>query len=405
MAMEEMNLQLFAEADAQDSLLETTASVTPEKKEAPPVIPDELDGVSPDIAREIMKEAEERETKEAPASDDGHQPAAAEPEAQENTEVDAEADSDTKPVEDSVLEAPKQPIPYARFKQVNDKLKAVEKQLKEFQEQREKEKSAPSSASQPTQSIQGTAMAPNAVPASNPPSSSFTLTPEIAGRIDAAAKAEALRMTGMTQEEVDNLAYADDDDTKRQTWNTAVAMSRNLILGQIQQEAQRQQQRQMLFMQQHQQLMKQYQDFASKEMQADDFAAIQQYAVNDFFQTKNPTEQQIIGSAYARIERNIASPAEVYSVVNYFKEAKEAYQQAKAKEKQDAAPAKTDITKTKQKIVEANKQPRSQQLEGAASTDGKALTVASLQHLLETTPWEKIPDEYKQILLNGSFNS
>ena len=144
-------------------------------------------------------------------------------------------------------------------------------------------------------------------------------------------------------------------------------------------------------------------------MQADDFAAVQQFAVNDFFQTKSPTEQQIIGNAYARIERNVASPAEVYSVVNYFKEAKEAYQKAqeqvKAQEQLEATPAKPDITKTKQKIAEANKQPRSQQIEGAASTDGKTLTVASLQHLLDTTPWEKIPEEYKQILLNGSFNS
>lgn len=405
MAMEEMNLQLFAETEITEPVMESAESDAQEIQtsapETEPAIPEELAGVSPDIAREIMKEAESQAKDETPAAEENQPPKNELETTGDDTEVDADADSDNKPVEDNVLETPKQPIPYARFKQVNDKLKAAEKQLKEMQEQREKAKATP--AQRPAQPMQPV------VPAPNSPVQSFTLTPEMARQIDAAAKVEALKMTGMTQEDVDNLKYADDDDTKQQTWNTAVAMSRNMILGQIQQEAQRQQQRQATFMQQHQQLMQQYQDFANKEMQADDFAAVQQFAVNDFFQTKSPTEQQIIGNAYARIERNVASPAEVYSVVNYFKEAKEAYQKAqeqvKAQEQLKATPAKPDITKTKQKIAEANKQPRSQQIEGAASTDGKTLTVASLQHLLDTTPWEKIPDEYKQILLNGSFNS
>ncbi len=400
MANEEMNLQLFAETTVNEPTTESAEPVAADVQ-APatePGIPDELDGVSPDIAREIMKEAEDTETKEAPAVADGQQPPAAELEPEDNTDVDADADSENKQVEDDVLETPKQPIPYARFKQVNDKLKAAEKQLKEMQEQREK--TVPKQ--QTPQPVQPVSSAPMQRPM---PEAAFTLTPEIAGKIEAAAKEEAMKMTGMSKEDVDNLEYADDDDTKKQRWHTAVAMGRNMILGQIQQEAQRQQQRQMMFLQQHQQLMQEYQDFANKEMQADNFAAVQQFAVNDFLQTKTPTEQQIISSAYARIQRNVASPAEVYSVVNYFKEAKEAYQKAQANDKPETVPAKPDIAKTKQKIAAANKQPRSQQIEGAASTDGKALTVASLQHLLDTTPWENIPDEYKTILLNGSFTS
>lgn len=395
MANEEMNLQLFAETAANEPAMESVEPVAEDVQTpaAEPEIPRELDGVSPDIAREIMKEAEDTETKEVTAVADPQQLVATEPE--DDTDADADADSENKQVEDDVLETPKQPIPYARFKQVNDKLKAAEKQLKEMQEQREK--TVP--AQQTTQPVQS---APMQRPMTE---AAFTLTPEIAGKIEAAAKEEAMKMTGMSKEDVDNLEYADDDDTKKQRWHTAVAMGRNMILGQIQQEAQRQQQRQIMFLQQHQQLMQQYQDFADKEMQDDNFAAVQQFAVNDFFQTKTPTEQQIISSAYARIQRNIASPAEVYSVVNYFKEAKEAYQKAQANDKPEAVPTKPDIAKTKQKIAAANKQPRSQQIEGAASTDGKALTVASLQHLLDTTPWEKIPDEYKTILLNGSFTN
>lgn len=400
MANEEMNLQLFAETAANEPAMESGESIAEDVQTpaAEPEIPGELDGVSPDIAREIMKEAEDKEKEEAPAVADSQQTAAAEPEPETHTDADADADSENKQVEDDVWETPKQPIPYARFKQVNDKLKAAEKQLKEMQEQREKTVPAQQTP-QPVQPVQSASMQRPMTEAA------FTLTPEIAGKIEAAAKEEAMKMTGMSKEDVDNLEYADDDDTKKQRWHTAVAMGRNMILGQIQQEAQRQQQRQMMFLQQHQQLMQQYQDFADKEMQDDNFAAVQQFAVNDFFQTKTPTEQQIISSAYARIQRNVASPAEVYSVVNYFKEAKKAYQKAQAEDKPEAAPVQPDIAKTKQKIAAANKQPRSQQIEGAASTDGKALTVASLQHLLDTTPWEKIPDEYKTILLNGSFTS
>ena len=236
MAMEEMNLQLFAETETTEPVMESAESGAQEIQtsapETEPAIPEELAGVSPDIAREIMKEAESQAKDETPAAEEDKPPKNEPETAGDDIEVDADADSDNKPVEDNVLETPKQPIPYARFKQVNDKLKAAEKQLKEMQEQREKAKATP--AQRPAQPIQPV------VPAPNPPVQSFTLTPEIARQIDAAAKVEALKMTGMTQEDVDNLKYADDDDTKQQTWNTAVAMSRNMILGQIQQEAQRQ---------------------------------------------------------------------------------------------------------------------------------------------------------------------
>lgn len=127
-----MDLQLFAVDNAAEVQVDDTPDAdTLEAQGASEdsvTIPAELDGISEDIAKSIMEEAgmsTEPEEGNGEVQDDDTQQSAT-----------AEADSDTKHVADDVLDVPKTPIPYTRFKQVNDKLKAAEAELEKLRKER-----------------------------------------------------------------------------------------------------------------------------------------------------------------------------------------------------------------------------------------------------------------------------
>lgn len=393
-----MDLQLFAVDNAAEVQVNDTSSAdTPVAQETDAesvTIPAELDGISEDIAKSIMEEAgmsTEPEDEEGEMHDDGTQPSAS-----------ADADSDTKHVaDDDVLDMPKTSIPYPRFKQLNDKLKAAEAELEKLR----KEQPANPSGSSPTQPA---AAPPKPAPAmlqQEPVTAGFKLTADVAAKIEEYAKQEAMRMSGLSKEDLDSLAYADDDDPNKVRWTTALTLSRNAITNSVIQAAQVQQQRQHAFMQQHQAMINDFNTFTAEQMQDANFEDVRKFAVDEYYKTKSPMEQQIINAAWERVQRNTASPAEYLTVVNYFKEAKEAFsrQNTDAQETAVTKANQPSLGKAKRKLAEANKLPRSQQIEGSAATDGKAVTIESLQHMLNTTPWDKIPDEYKQMLLNGTI--
>ena len=117
-------------------------------------------------------------------------------------------------------------------------------------------------------------------------------------------------------------------------------------------------------------------------MAENDYKEILQFATNDYFATLTPFAQKTIANAYLSIERNVASPSEVKAVVDYYNEAKAAF---RGKQKPKKAP------QTPPQL------PRSDQLNGAA---GKGeITNAELEHMLDTTDFDKIPEVYQRKLL------
>ena len=394
-----MDLQLFAVDNAAEVQVDDTPDAdtlaAQGASEDSVTIPAELDGISEDIAKSIMEEAgmsTEPEEGNGEVQDDDTQQSAT-----------AEADSDTKHVADDVLDVPKTPIPYTRFKQVNDKLKAAEAELEKLRKERPTNVTDQKPAmDQPAKQVQQ----PQAViTPQGRVTAGFKLTADVAAKIEEYAKQEAMRMSGLSKEDLDSLAYADDDDPNKVRWTTALTLSRNAITNSVIQAAQVQQQRQHAFMQQHQAMINDFNTFTAEQMQDANFEDVRKFAVDEYYKTKSPMEQQIINAAWERVQRNTASPAEYLTVVNYFKEAKEAFsrQDINAQATAETKANQPSLGKAKRKLAEANKLPRSQQIEGSAATDGKAVTIESLQHMLNTTPWDQIPDEYKQMLLSGTI--
>lgn len=305
---------------------ESDSELQAEEKEP---IPEELGGLDEDIAREAMAEWEEFKQNDAPESSE-----------------DA-VDKDTVSRAD-----------YQAKVEEAEKLKA---QLAEYQRR----------------------VQPSPQPLPQP---QIKITPEISAKINEAIKAEAMNMSGLSEDDVASLDYADDDDPRIAQWSQAKSLAQSNVLGAIRQAQIAQQYQAQQFMAAQMAAVNSYNEFAQREFKEPDFQNIQQYATNEFFERQSPAEQKIIANSYLRVERQIASPAEMLVVKNYYEQAKASYREGRGKIK----PART----SKQ---QATSMPRVDELGGSA---GKGeITVAELERMLETTDFDKIPEVYQKKLL------
>lgn len=356
------DLQLFAEDDAEDTQAED--------KEP---IPEELEGISEDVARETMAEAK-RQAEEAESQED-----------EEPSPVEAE--SDAKNQNDSVLDVPKAKVPYERFKQKVDETNSLKQQneelmakLKSYEANKASQPTEPAPQEQPTEQEQA-----------KPP---IQFTPEIAEKINEAIKEQALALSGLTQEDVDALEYADDDDPRQMQWQTAKTFARNTVMANVQRAYQQQADTRMKFLQLHQAAVEDFNKFAQAQMKEPDFEAVKTYATNDYFNGLDEATQATIAGAYSRIERNVASPAEILLVKDYFNKAKAAY-------KRGGKSSRSNLNATENKLRQADKLPRASQVSGTVSPTDGTISVEALEDMVQNKPWDEIPKQYRDMLLGG----
>lgn len=321
----EFDLQRFTEDGETFVEPETSAETSPEEQ-AP--IPEELDGIPDHIARETMEEWEQSQAESEPAPP-------AEPQTVSREEYQAQA---------------------AEI----EKLKA---QLAQYQQQ------------QPVQKPQK-------------PQPQFKITPEYSTKINEAINAEAMALTGFSQDDVDSLDWADEDDPRLAQWNQAKSLAQMSVLEAVRKgriaQAQQQQQAQSNYLAATQI----YNEFAQKEFKEPDFKDIQHFATNEFFEQLDPRMQRIVANSYLRVEQQTASPAEMLAVKNYYEQAKAAFRSRSGR--------KTAPTAYR-RAQQAATLPRSDQLRGGTSKG--ELSAAELEHMLDTMPFEKIPEPYQLKLL------
>lgn len=363
------DLQLFA--DEEEATVEVEVEEQKEEpkeepkaeepKEEETEVPEELDGLdlSQEEVKEILKEAAPEKEEEPP-------------------KTDADADSDNKQVPPAE-EAPQQNIPYARFKAELDKRHAADEEIERLKKELEQAK-AVKPQQPPTPPVQ---------PPPPPPAEMPTFSPELARQIDEAVNKQAMKMTGMTQEDVEALDYADESDAKAKTYRYAKDLARASIIGNIQQNAMRQQQQAAIIMENQQKLVNEFNQFYQEQVAQPDYNDTVQFATNEFFERQEPSVQFAVSDAYTRVQRNIASPQDILVVKNYFTEAQKAF---RAK----AAPAEP-----KPQPQQQNKPnlPRTNEVSGSATSPKETVTVASLQKLIEENRFEDIPEKYQKLLL------
>lgn len=287
-------------------------------------IPEELDGIPEDIARETMAEWEK-----------------------------VKAESEPEPPAES------QTVSREEYEQ----LKA---QLAEFQKQQQ----------------------PQQKPPQQPPQPPFKITPEMSTKINQAIQKEAMALTGFSQDDVDSLEYADDDDPRLAQWNQAKNFATSTVLETVRQGRIAQQQQQQQAQANYLAATQIYNEFAQRELKELDFKDIQHFATNEFFEQLKPNEQRIIANSYLNIERQTASPAEMLVVKNYYEQAKAAFRRGGGRKRAPAA---------YQKAQQAASLPRSDMLRGNSGT--RELTAGELERMLDTMPFDDIPKAYQQTLL------
>lgn len=356
------DLQMFAE-EATEETTEVMADTPTEDAPEEPAeeIPEELDGVSEDVAREVMQQAEETDKPE---------------------EMSADQDSDNKPVDVKTGK-----VPYQRFKQQIDKVNDLESQLAAYRQKFGDINSNPQQT-QPTPPP-----APQPQPVQQPqqvPHPQIQFSPEISKQIQSAITQRAMQLTNMTQGDVDSLEYAEDDDQRLAAWKSALKFAESDVYAGIRQaQAQRAQAVQKM-LQEHEAVVKTFNDYTAQQQAQPDFEKIQNYAIdteNGFAAKLTEIERNVIDSAYQRVLRNTASAQDVYTIRNYFEQAKADYYNNKG-----GKPAKATTFQTTQRA-----HPRSEQIRGAASPDG-SVSVEQLKDMLVTKDWKDIPEKYRNIM-------
>ena len=341
--MDEQNLNV---ADTE----EVVESADVEQQEPQEEIPAELEGLSEETAREAMAEAKSLATAETGDTAEG--------ETEDSTD----------------------PVPYQRFAQVNGRKNELEAKLAEYERRfgnLDQGNNQSQGYQQPQQNYQQTfqQQAPMQMP--------FNITAETADLLAKATKKRAMQMVNFTDEDIEALEYADDDDTRMSQWKTAQALAQQEIVGNIQREIFNRQQAAREFLAKHEASVRGFQEFRAKEEAEPDFPQINNYAVNDFFFQQPQDEQQIIAEAYARIERNVGSPQDIKTIKDYYKAAKRSYRQSAGQKA--AKPRQAQM-------------PRAGKLQGGVNPSG-AVSADSLIHMAEETEWNKIPREYRDMLL------
>lgn len=355
--MFEFDLQRFDDDGADQG---ESADVPQEGGEEEP-LPEELNGLPEDIARETFNEWKASQS-------------------QEDTQGAQEAQEPPKPqTEESV--------PYARFKEKVDEANQLKAQLAEYQRRMQQQPAQPPPQPRPQQ--------PPAQP-------QMKITPEIAKKINEAVDAEAKLMCGLSEEELQDLEFADADDPKLIQWNQSKALARGKVFAAIQQAQFEQRQReQQTFIAQQQFVIAQQaasqlcNDFAQKELATEpNIQAIQNFAANEFFTQLSPVEKDIIAASYKKVERQIASPTEMYTVKNYYERAKAAFYAKSNGAKRQAQGAT-------QRSQQAAALPRSDQLKGGSENTGGQLTASEIEKLLQGD-FTKIDPKKRKIMLGLS---
>lgn len=359
--MFDIDLQLFAEEPQE---------VAEEQKED---IPEELEGLPEDIAREAMEEAKQMA----------------------EAETEAEEEPQEEPQEQKDEPEKGQSIPFPRFqqkvqqsKELKERNNYLEEQLKAYQQKFGDLNAKPEEPmANPAPNAQKTAQG---VQNMQPQIPEIHLTPDIMKQISDYTKAQALQMSGLTKEDVDSIEFMEDDDDRKTRYNYALKLAESDVFNRIRQARQAQIDNARAFVQQHQASIASFNEFSQKEMAEPDYKEVMEYARDAYFSQLPVNEQPVIRDAYARILNSTASPQDTMLIKAFYTQAKAAYHSGNHAPAENANPM--------QKVNEAKKFPRSQQVNGTGDFDGMSL--ASMEKLLDTTKnFEDIPDNIKKVLL------
>lgn len=343
-------------------------------------IPAELEGIDEEVLELLKDELPQEETaavEEQPAEQEAE--TETQPEVEQEQEAPAEADSDNKQVADNVPGN----IPYARFKQQNDKLKSVEKELAELKARLQ---TAPPVYQQPQYQppVQQPAPADNGLDER-----------EVMNAVTQEAIRRAQDKLGLTDDDVSNLDFSDDIQARYQ-FQTLVQRESNAIL----EQARRNSQERIAREQEVQRATNAYTEFVNNFQAQADADERWQYISEERFLQLDQFEQGAIKSAFERLQQRQGTPGDYFLAVSYFNRASKEFDDRKKPKAPVAAPAQR-VT-TADKIRQAQALPKAPNVQGAMSTPNMSLDdIAELMNKPGNAGIDKIPADVWAKILRG----
>ena len=364
------------------------------------VIPEGLEGIDEDIAREIMSEvsSQEENTNKLDESEDNSSNLdndLSKSEVNSESNLSAEADSDNKQVDSEGSENEEelnQTIPYKRFKEVNEKSKAKDDEIIALRQELLAAKQQSSNVSNQVYPGNQAVNHENHAELNNV---NPLLNPAVIQEINSLANEEALKISGLTREELDEIEYSDPNDTRFSTYKTAVELARQNIFSQLNSEIQTRRVMEQKVLQLRDQSIADYSSFEQEQMKAQDFESIRSHAVNEYFTKLNHVEQQAIADAYQRVQSKTCIPQDIFVVKKYFSEAAQDFR----KNQNNVNTNQNNIQVKQEKLKQMERHPKVDLVTGSNSNGGTS--VADLERTLQNTDWDDIPENTKKMLLGG----
>ena len=203
----------------------------------------------------------------------------------------------------------------------------------------------------------------------------------------------ALKMSGLTKDDIAGLEFRDDGDELQERWKYSREQAKNDILNNIRQAQERYVAEQTAFLQRHQASMQAYNEFAQREMAEQDYQQVFNYAANDYFKQQTPMNQQIINDAFIRIQKGVASPADTYIMSNYYTQAKASYR---------GGGKQTNKTAAKPKVRQPPNLPKVDGMSGTTNPTGDSISINELEKLIEAGDFKHIPKKYQDYYRNST---
>ena len=280
-----------------------------------------------------------------------------------------------------------QKVPYERFKSKVDEVAALKAQIDEMKRQ----------GVQPAQQQQTPPPVQNQLPQipqqrqppqqAQVPMPQMQLTPETMGKLKQAVTAEAMRMTKMTPEQVKELEFAEEGNAELERWRFANQLATDNILSQVRQIQRNQQAQARQLLETHADAVKNFNEFAAKEMQSPTYQETVDFAIGELFDSLPPAQQRAIANSYVRVEKQIASAEEIALVQAYYAQAKTLLQAKKNQLQPQPAKSKP----------KAN-MPKVDQLNGSNGNGTQTMTAADLERIIDsTTDFDKLDPKIKKM--------
>lgn len=370
------NLQLFSSDDFEDDTDviddvddEVSDDNSKDISEEELVIPEEFEGLSPEIAKEFTAKLKKQQSDEE-ITEDNKEINETTDTVDETVDNEDNGDNENNKQDDiatkDVSNAENEHEQLAKLREENAKLKQMQ------QEQLAKRE--------------------NVVPTQFKPVQLNEIPIELARMVRKQAKEIALKSVGLTAEQLNDIEYEDGGEEKKADFETAFDIAKSNIMANINNELAFKHQQEQEFLKLHNENIKEFKKYTEEQKKDTNFNAIQEFAINEFFLKQSVPNQNMIRDAYARLERGVGSPTDRYAIEAYFENAKRAYYDsvnATKKEKQSSV-----VNKYKQ----AKKLPRTDKIMGSNTNAEKSdLEIAS--DMMKNRPWEKIPSKYQKILL------